>query len=119
MEANPLNTNRTHIIKRAVLAAACLLLLATLAVAHGGREHVMGTVTAISNTSVTVKTAAGKSVEVAFDAKTTFSKSDQPIDKGAIKVGDRVVIHAEKSGTKLIAHTVETGTAGAAKTDKH
>jgi Domain of unknown function (DUF5666) len=119
MEANQLNTHRTRIIRRSIAATACLLLFGALAIAHGGLEHVTGTVAAVSDSSITVKTTAGKSVEVAFDAKTTFSKSDQPIEKSTIKVGDRVVIHAEKSGTKLIAHTVEMGVAGAAKAAKH
>jgi hypothetical protein len=117
MEANQLNRNRIRIIRRSISVGACILLLATLALAHGGLEHVTGTVAAISDTSITVKTAAGKAVEVAFDAKTTFSKSDQPLQKAAIKVGDRVVIHAEKSGDKLTAHTVEIG--AGAKTAKH
>jgi hypothetical protein len=50
-----------------------------------------------------------------MDAKTTFAKSNQPIQKTDIKVGDRVVIHAEKSGEKLTAHTVEIGAAAANK----
>ncbi len=79
----------------------------------------MGTVTKVSDTSVTVKTTAGKMVEVEFDAKTTFSKNDQAMQKTDIKVGDRVVIHAAKSGAKLVAHTVEIGTAAAAKAAKH
>ncbi|MBZ5611126.1 MAG: DUF5666 domain-containing protein [Acidobacteriia bacterium] len=114
-----MNNRRTTITRRTIFQTGCFFLVSTLAFAHGGLEHVMGTVTAISDTSVTVKTAAGKAVEVGFDAKTTFSKNDQAIQKAAVKVGDRVVIHAEKSGSKLLAHTVEIGTAGAAKAAKH
>jgi hypothetical protein len=88
-----------------------VLVAATLAFAHGNLEHVTGTVTKISGDSVTVATTAGTTVEVAFDAKTTYSRMDQPITKTAIQVGERVVIHAAKDGTKLIAHTVVVGTA--------
>ncbi len=114
-----MNHRRTIITRRSFFQAAGIALIAAPVFAHGGLEHVMGTVTAISDTSVTVKTAAGKTVEVGFDAKTTFAKSDQAIQKTDIKVGDRVVIHAEKEGAKLVAHTVEIGTAGAAKAAKH
>jgi hypothetical protein len=60
---------------------------------------------------VTVKTTAGKTVEVGVDSKTTYSRAEQPIQKSDIKVGDRVVIHAEEKGKALLAHTVEIGTA--------
>jgi hypothetical protein len=109
-----------HIIttrRRAMAAwlAIGLALLPAIATAHGGEEHVIGTVASISDTSVTVKTTAGKMVEVAFDANSTFARAKQPIQKGDIKVGDRVVIHAREVNEKLFAHTVEVGAAGAAK----
>ena len=75
----------------------------------------IGTVTKVSDTSVTVKTTAAKAVEVGFDTKTTFTRAKQPIQKADIKVGDRMVIHAVEVNEKLIAHTVEIGTGTAAK----
>ena len=115
-----MNRNSTHTIKLkiqvALLAILSLALLPTIATAHGGEEHVTGTVTKISDTSVTVKTTAGKTVEVGFDAKmTTFARAKQPIQKTDIKVGDRIVIHAMEVNEKLVAHTVEIGAATAAK----
>lgn len=106
--------NRNHITTKRL--GLCLALFAAFAIAHGGLEHVMGTIAKISDASITVATAAGKTVEVALDAKTTYSHGTQAIQKTALKVGDRVVIHAEKEGTKLIAHTVETGAAATPKT---
>jgi Domain of unknown function (DUF5666) len=102
--------NRTIITKAILAAVLGLSLLSGLAIAHGGLEHVIGTVASISDTSVTVKTADGKTVEVVFDAKTTYAKSEHPIQKTDIKVGDRVVIHAAKTGDTLTAHTVAIGT---------
>ena len=102
-----------------MLAIASLALLPTLATAHGGEEHVTGVVTKISDTSVTVKTTA-KTVEVGFDAKmTTYERAKQPIQKTDIKVGDRIVIHAMEVNEKLVAHTVEIGTAPAKQAAKH
>ena len=103
-------------IQVALLAIVSLALLATIATAHGGEEHVTGTVTKISDTSVTVKTTAGKTVEIGFDAKmTTYERAKQPIQKTDIKVGDRVVIHAMEMNEKMVAHSVEVGTATTAK----
>src|SRR5215472_14390266 len=124
MEANHMNMHSTNItrlkIHVAILAIVCLALLPTIAAAHGGEEHVTGTVVKISDTSVTVKTTAGKTVEVGFDAKmTTYERAKQPIQKTDIKVGDRIVIHAMEVNEKLVAHTVEIGTAPAKQAAKH
>jgi hypothetical protein len=115
MNKHSINTTKLK-IHAAILAIVSLALLPTIATAHGGEEHVIGIVTKISDTSVTVKTAAGKTVEVGFDAKmTTYERAKQPIQKTDIKVGDRVVIHAMEMNEKLVAHTVEIGKAAAAK----
>ena len=119
-----MNVQRTNIISvtsviKGVIAAAalCLLFLSaisvvpTTAIAHGGLEHVMGVVQKISPTSVTVSTTDGKSTEVLLDQKTTYAKSGHAVQGSDIKVGDRVVIHAAKSGDKLVARTVQAGTA--------
>jgi hypothetical protein len=103
-------------IQTALLALAVTALVPAAAWAHGGEEHVTGTVAAISPASVTVKTTAGKSVDVGFDAKTTYERSKKPIQESEIKVGDRIVIHAVEVNEKLTAHTVEVS--AAAKADK-
>ena len=103
-------------IQFALIAVLALGLLPATVTAHGGEEHVVGTVTKVSDTSVTVKTTAGKIVEVGFDAKTTYARAKTPIQKSDVKVGDRIVIHAVEVNEKLIAHTVELG--GATTTAK-
>jgi hypothetical protein len=112
-------TNTSTITKRRALAAIfgilALALLPTIASGHGGEEHVIGTVTSVSDASITVKTTAGKMVAVGFDAKTTFARAKQPIQKADIKVGDRIVIHAVEVNEKLVAHTVEIGAAAPTK----
>ena len=121
MNTHSMNTTTKLKIQVALLAIVSLALLPTIATAHGGEEHVTGTVTKISDISVTVKTTAGKTVEVGFDAKmTTYERSKQPIQKTDIKVGDKIVIHAMEVKEKLVAHSVELGAATAAKqTAKH
>ena len=120
MNRRNMNTTTKLKIQVALLAVASLALLPTIATAHGGEEHVTGTVTKISDTSVTVKTTAGKTVAVGFDAKTTYARGKESIQKTDIKIGDKIVIHAGEVNEKLVAHTVEIGAATAAKqTAKH
>src|ERR1700693_3800787 len=107
MKTHSMNTTIRLKIQVALLAIVSLALLPTIATAHGGEEHVTGTVTKMSDTSVTVKTTAGKAVEVTFNAKTTYARGKQPIQKTDIRVGDRIVIHAAEVNEKLVAHTVE------------
>ena len=115
---NTLSITTTRLkIQIALLAVLALALLPTIVSAHGGEEHVIGTVTKVSDSSVTVKTTAGKIVEVGFDAKTTYARAKMPTQKTDVKVGDRIVIHAVEVNEKLVAHTVELGgTTTAAKT---
>src|SRR5580704_9912974 len=118
MEKNHMNILNTNIITRRVLLltlAIAPVLLAPMALAHGGLEHVRGTVAKVSDQSVTVTTTAGKTVEVLLDAGTTYARADQPIQKSDLKVGDRVVIHAAEKGTTLTAHTVEVGASASKK----
>ena len=104
---NTLNMSTT-IIRRVLILA--LALTPIIVLAHGGLEHVRGTVAKVSDQSVTVTTTAGKTVEVLLEAQTTYARADKPIQKTDLKVGDRVVIHAAEKGTTLTAHTVEVGT---------
>jgi len=103
-----------NIITRRI-AVIALILTPVIALAHGGLEHVRGTIAKVSDQSVTVTTSAGKTVEVLLDAQTTYARADQPIQKADLKVGDRVVIHAAEKGTTLTAHTVEVGVATSKK----
>ena len=85
------------------------LMLVPMALAHGNGAHVMGTVKNISASTITVQTADMKTVEVTVTEKTTFLKSGQPAALHDLVVGDRVVIHAGKSGDKMTAQTVSFG----------
>ena len=116
---NTLSTITTRLkIQIAFVAVLALALLPAIVSAHGGEEHVVGTVTKVSDTSVTVKTTAGKIVEVGFDAKSTYTRAKLQIQKADVKVGDRIVIHAVEVNEKLVAHTVELGGATAAAKNK-
>ena len=97
-------------MKRAIAAVALLFALSVMALAHGKEKHVMGTVTNISDTSITVQTKDKKSVAVDLSDKTKFEKSGAPATLKDLKVGDKVVIHADSEGDKLVANEVHFGT---------
>ena len=84
-------------------------LMASFAYAHNGMEHVMGTVAAMSDTSITVKTMDGKSQAVVLTSHTKYAKMDAAITLKDIKVGDHIVIHATKKGNELTAVEVKIG----------
>ncbi len=95
---------------RALLTLALTFsLMVCLAYAHGGMEHVMGTVAGISATSITVTTTDGKSQTVLLTAETKYAKNDTAITVKDIKVGDPVVIHATRKNNELTAATVKVG----------
>ena len=85
------------------------LLLTSLALAHGGAKHVMGTVTAIGQTSITIKTTSDQGVEIRTSAKTTYQKSGKTAAARDLKVGDRVVVEAHEKDGKLEAEGVRFG----------
>ena len=101
-----MNTRRM----RSVIAALALMLGSAVAYAHNGVEHVMGTVTALTDSSITVDTVKHKSVTVLIDPTTKFSQNDAQASRKDVKVGDRVAIDAkENSDKKLVGVTVKLG----------
>ena len=96
-------------MKRALVALGLCLIFSTMALAHGNEEHVMGTVTSISNNSISVETGDKKTVTITIAADTKFIKSGSAASPSDLKVGDRVVVHAKKAGGKLTAESVRFG----------
>ena len=97
-------------MKRTVAVFALLFALSVMALAHGKEKHVMGKVTSVSDNSITVESTSKKSVTVEVNDKTKFEKSGAPATPKDLKVGDKVVIHADVSGDKLVANEVDFGT---------
>lgn len=104
-----MSRKNTTIITR-VLAAA--LALATIVFAHGGFDHVIGTVVGLSNNVLTVKTAKGN-VDVKLDAKTEISKGDQKAAAADLKPGVRVIVDVPEGSKDNVAHSVKVGAGGA------
>jgi hypothetical protein len=106
-------------MKRLVAISLSLLFFATFAFAHGNEKHVMGTVTEVTVSSITVETQDHQKVTVAVVPKTKFAKGTSEATLKDLKVGDRVVIHAAKQGEQLQAHTVRIGATTAATEHHH
>jgi hypothetical protein len=102
----------------AIAAAFVLTLGAAVAVAHNGVEHVMGTLSAKSDTSVTVDTTSHKKVTVLLDPATTYSFNDKAAALKDLKVGERVVVNAkEAADEKLHGVSIRWGANSTAHND--
>lgn len=91
----------------AVLAA--LLLLSFAGLAHGGFEHVIGTVVSVENDVLTVKTNKGN-LPVKLDAKTEFTRNNHAAQKSDLTPGTRVVVDIPEGSANKVAHSVKLGT---------
>jgi hypothetical protein len=99
-------------MKTKLSALLSILFTATLLLAHGDFQHVMGVITKITPATISVETSSEETVEVAISPDTKFLRGDNPVESRELKLGDRVVIHAKKaSDGKLTAHTVQIGAA--------
>ena len=112
------NITITKILNRSLSLCLSLTLfvLAAPVFAHGGFDHVMGTVVTVANNVLTVKTAKGN-VDVKLDAKTDLMKNDQRAQLADLTPGARVVVDIPEGSKDKIAHSVKIGVAGA--TDPH
>ncbi len=115
---------RTRIIdglRKGALVPTLFLLAANAGIilAHGGFEHVMGTVSKVTADSVTVETTGKKAVQVGLNAKTTYTRADAKVAASDLKVGDRVVIDATEVNEKLVAASIKLGATGHTEHSEH
>jgi hypothetical protein len=103
----------------AVLWLSLLMCGSTMQVlAHGGFDHVTGTVAKVDNDTLTVKTAKGN-VDVKLNDKTEITRGDQKAAIGDLKPGSRVVVDLPEGVKNPFAHSVKVGVAGAAAPHDH
>jgi hypothetical protein len=92
------------------LALAGSLFLAAPVFAHGGFDHVRGTVVKVAGNVITVKTDKGL-VEVKLDDKTELTKDNHKAQRSDLTPGVRVVVDMPENSKDKIAHSVKIGTA--------
>jgi|SRR5947209_19744320 len=117
------NHNHTSTTTKRLSWAASWLSLALLAassllMAHGGFDHVIGTVVKVENDVLTVKTAKGN-VDVKLNDKTEITKMDQKAQTADLKPGTRVVVDVPEGSKERIAHSVKVGASGATGSHGH
>jgi len=111
-------TNKRNIITTKIVGIAFLIASGTAVLAHGGFDHVIGTVAGVSGNVLTVKTTKGN-VDVKLDDKTEISKGDLKVQAADLKLGLRVVVDIPEGSKDKIAHSVKVGAAGAGAHDAH
>ena len=105
-----MNQTRSIITTRVCSVLVAGLILTTIAIAHGGFEHVMGTVAKVEKNVLTVTTAKGN-VDVKLDPKTEITKDDKKAAIGDLTVGLRVVVDLPENEKSPAAHSVKIGVA--------
>ena len=99
-------------MKLRTMLLSSVLLFAMTCFAHEGNQHIMGTVTAISANSITVRSVGKepKTTSVSILSSTMFMKSSAHVSLKDLKVGDRVVVEAKATKEdKLDAVSVTFG----------
>ena len=96
-------------MKRLLLLILTLGIFSGAVYAHNGMVHVMGTVTSINETSVSVKAVDGKVQAVVLISGTKYLRGETAVTLKDIKVGDHIVIHATGKPDHLAASEVKVG----------
>ena len=110
------NATATKNLNRVLTAWLTIALLASAAAqvfAHGGFDHVRGTVVKVADNLLTVKTAKGN-VDVKLDGKTEITKNDQKAQLVDLTPGARVVVEIPEGNKEKLARSVKIGAAGKA-----
>lgn len=81
-------------------------LLSLAASAQAGSQHVLGTVTAIDEKHIEVRTPKGTAVSVKLTKQVLFKDKSDPKSTEPPAVGDRVIIEATKENKILTATVV-------------
>ncbi|HEY7391450.1 MAG TPA: hypothetical protein VH640_23245 [Bryobacteraceae bacterium] len=109
---NTITTIKHFSRSAAIWASLALLVLAFQLMAHGGFDHVIGTVVKVQNNVLTVKTAKGN-VDVLLNDKTEITRNDQKALAGDLTPGTRVIVDIPEGSKDKIAHSVKLGVSGA------
>lgn len=98
-------------LNRFVFCLLSIVLFAGLLHAHG--DPIMGTVTAVTNDTLTVKDKDNKPVVIMLEKDTKYLINDKPAKKADLKTGVRVVIDAHMD-TKMKMYSAEEVNIGTA-----
>lgn len=100
-------------VRFGVYLGVLLLALSFQLGAHGGFDHVVGTVVKVDKGTLTVKTAKGD-VDVKLTERTEITRNDQKAQVGDLKPGTRVVVDVPEGSKDRAAHSIKIGVSGPA-----
>ena len=104
-------------MKRSLLVLLVAMVFAVVALAHGDKQHVQGTIEKINADSIVVKARDGRAVLIKLGTATVYMRHAGQTYKSAqasdLSVGDLVVIHATPKDTGLEADEVKFSSRGA------
>jgi len=95
-----------------------IIIISAVALAHGGFDHVQGTVVKVENSVLTVKTTKGNET-VKLNAKTEITRSNKAAAVVDLKAGTKVVVDIEEGDKTRTAHSIKLGTTSAPAHDDH
>lgn len=101
----------------APLLTVTVLLVSLAAFAHGGLEHLKGTVTQVGDATITLAVDKGGPVTVHFDATTEFKRGSAAVTTQEVRTGEKVVVHAAKHDGHLLAKLVKLAPLPASEAD--
>ena len=102
---------RLNRVWTAWLAITMLLFTTAPVFAHGGFDHVRGTVVKTSHNVLTVKTIKGN-MDVKLNDKTELTKNDRKATVADLTAGARVVVDIPEGSKDNLAHSVKIGVGG-------
>src|SRR6266545_544895 len=76
---------------------------------HGQPEHVRGTVTAVTDTVITIRTTENQTRTITIDAKTMIMRGSAHVPTKDVKVGERIVVDINEPTS--VAREIQLGTA--------
>ena len=93
--------NRTWVVAIALVGVVMIPVAASAA-----DRTVVGSITNVDGTNVTVKSLDGKDEMVMLNAKTRVTRGKEKVDGKALKVGDRIVAYGREDKSMIEAKTV-------------
>ena len=97
--------------RTAINPLIAIILTLTALAAHGGFDHVRGTVVSLNDNVLTVNTSAGN-VAVKLDSRTQLTKNDRKAQLSELVPGARVIVEVPQTKDKeKVAQSVKIGVA--------
>lgn len=97
-------------MKRVTIGLLLALVCAAAPLAHEGHDdQVLGTVAAIEDRSISIRTKDGKTVAIELDGETVVLRGEQKVSSADVVVGERAVVSVASKAGKHVATRIRLG----------